>query len=344
MGQKVNPNILRLGKFKEWTSKYIEKKSKESSITTFRDLEIKKFMSQLFTKNNLQIQNYKAYYSENSLHIYISYYNTTKLIKTTNRIKLKPKFRSKLFDKKLTFIKKVLAKKELYLKKKLNKDIRRTLFHKTYFLSKKTQRLNAITNFQNYTNGKKNKTLNKQNKNLFISKILKSLNLFTNKKHNIFLNLKQINKETLLYQNVSKKNKHVLKTSFTKLRRFQENEFFKKGFNLLYNFITNQQNSTFLAAFIAVFLKKLKRPNFFLRFLKLTLETLIIKKFSKFKRIQIKIKGRFNGAPRSTHKFINMGKNIPILTLNSKIDYGEATAYTSNGTFGIKVWTYQASI
>ena len=143
-----------------------------------------------------------------------------------------------------------------------------------------------------------------------------------------------------LLQTVSKKNKYKLKENIAKLRKFQQNEFFKKGFNILNNFAINAHSSLFLAEFIADYLKKLKRPNFFLRFLKIALKTLLDKKFSKFERIQIKIKGRFNGAPRSSHKFINVGRNIPVLTLNSKIDYGESTAYTSNGTFGIKVWTY----
>ena len=71
MGQKTNPNILRLGKTNEWKSKYIEKKTTESSTILFRDLEIRKFISQLFAKNGLKVQNCKIYYSESSLHIYI---------------------------------------------------------------------------------------------------------------------------------------------------------------------------------------------------------------------------------------------------------------------------------
>ena len=67
MGQKTNPNILRLGKIKEWKSKYIEKKTTESSNIIFKDLEIRKFISQLFAKNELQVQNCKIAYSENSL-------------------------------------------------------------------------------------------------------------------------------------------------------------------------------------------------------------------------------------------------------------------------------------
>lgn len=345
MGQKTNPNILRLGKLKEWKSKYIEKKTTESSVIIFRDLEIRKFISQLFAKHKLIVQNCKTYYSEDSLHIYISYYNTAKSELLANRVRMQPtKCISKLFKKKIANVRKSAIKKQLYLAKTyqkiFNKYLKKKSFKNPYLLNEKNQRLDAITNFQDYTDGKNYKTLNKQNKNLFTSKILKGLSLFTNRKHNIFLNLKQINTEIVLLQRISKKNKHKIGKNLTKLRKFQQNEFFKKGFNLLYNFTTNSQNPTFLAKFIALFLKKLKRPNFFLRFLTLTLKTLITQKFSKLKRIQIKIKGRFNGAPRSTHKFINIGKNIPVLTLNSKIDYGETTAYTSNGTFGVKIWTY----
>lgn len=345
MGQKTNPNILRLGKLKEWKSKYIEKKNTESSVVIFRDLEIRKFVFQLFANNGIKIQNCKTCYSGDSLYIYICYYNSTKPAMLTGKVKMQPtKLTSKLYKKKISGVRKATAKKQFYLTKTYQKVFKRHLrkesFMDPYFFDQKSQRLNAVKHFQSYTDGRNNETLNKQHKNLFISKILKGLSLFTDNKHNIFLNLKQLNKETILLQKIEKKNKHKIGKNLTKLRRFQQNEFFKKGFNLLYSFIISQQGPTFLAEFIALFLKKLKRPIFFLRFLKLALKILIPEKFSQFERIQIKVKGRFNGAPRSTHKFLNIGKNIPVLTLNSKIDYGESTAYTSNGTFGVKVWTY----
>ena len=191
-----------------------------------------------------------------------------------------------------------------------------------------------------YNDGQKYKTLNEQNLNLFIVKVLKSLHLFLGKKQSIFLNLKQVNQERNLLQKISKKNRQSVEKDFVKLRKFQQNEFFKEGFNLLYNFVKNDLSPRFLAEFIAFYLKKLRRPNFFLRFIKLALKVLTSKSFSKLKRVQIKIKGKFNGAPRSSHKFIHIGKKIPVLKLNSKVYYGESVAYTSNGTFGIKVWTY----
>jgi ribosomal protein S3 len=57
MGQKTNPNILRLGRTKEWKSKYIEKKSNESSTLLIRELEIRQFIYQFFTKHKFQINN-----------------------------------------------------------------------------------------------------------------------------------------------------------------------------------------------------------------------------------------------------------------------------------------------
>lgn len=345
MGQKTNPNILRLGRIKEWKSKYIEKKTIESSTVVFRDLEIKKFIFRLFTKNELKIQNCRVFYSESSLHVYISYYSSFNPLLVNKKIK--PKYtnlHSKPFQNKIFNIKKNNTKRQLYItktyKKAFYKQSEQKLLQTHYFLNKKTQRLNAINNLKNYKDVINHKTLNHQGTNLFVSKILKGLTLFTNKKHNIFLNLKQINKETAFFQTVLKKNKHKLKENLARLRKFQQNEFFKKGLNILNTFLMNEHSALFLAEFIATYLKKLKRPNFFLRFLKIALKTLSKNKFSKFERIQVKIKGRFNGAPRSSHKFIHIGRNVPVLTLNSKMDYGESTAYTSNGTFGVKVWTY----
>jgi ribosomal protein S3 len=351
MGQKTNPNILRLGKIKEWKSKYIEKKTSEFSALTFRDLEIRKLIYQLFSKNKLQIEGCKLHYSESSLHIYISYYNSVESplldskSNSVEEIKLQPKkMESEIFQQKSLAIQKMTTKKRFYTKKIYQNSLeiksKKSLLQNQYFLNKKTHRHDSIKNLKSYTDEKTFAGLNKQTSNLFVSKILKSLSVFTEEKHNIFLNLKQVNKETSLLQKMSHKNKQVIARSIAKLRRFQQNDFFKKGFNVLYNFAASNKDSNFLAEFIALHLKKLKRPNFFFRFLKFALKFLLSKNFAKFERIQIKIKGRVNGAPRSRHRFINIGKNIPVLTIRSKINYGEYTSYTSNGTFGVKVWAY----
>lgn len=345
MGQKTNPNILRLGKIKEWKSRYIEKKSTELSTVLFQDLEIKKFIFQLFSKNELKVQDCRIYYSESSIHVTLSYYSSLNPPIVDKKFKTEYlNVHSNFFHSKKLTLQKNNAKKQLYIaktyKEALSEPLRLKLLQNHYFLDRKTQRLDTINNFKICTDITKNKTLNQTRTNLFVSTIIKSLALFTKKKHNIFLNLKQINKETTLFNRVLKKHRHKLKENITELRKFQKNEFFKQGFNILNAFVMNDHSSSFLAEFIASYLKKLKRPNFFLRFLKASLDIFVVKRFSKFERVQIKIKGRFNGAPRSRHKFIKIGNNIPTMTLSAKVEYGESTAYTSNGTFGVKVWTY----
>ena len=151
MGQKTNPNILRIGKIKEWKSKYIEKKATESATLIFRDLEIKKFIFQLFAKSEFRIQNCRVYYSEGSLHVYISYYNSFNPL-VINR-KAIPKYvnsHSKLFYNKVYHIKKSNVKKQLYTaktyKKTFLKQPRLKLLETYYFLNKKSQKLDAINN------------------------------------------------------------------------------------------------------------------------------------------------------------------------------------------------------
>jgi len=150
---------------------------------------------------------------------------------------------------------------------------------------------------------------------------------------NIFLTLKQLNKNIKEKFNTEKIKS--IKKGLVNIKKYEKNEFFKEGINTLYICSKKPNSSELLATFIATQLRKLKRHNFFLKFLKSTLAIL------ESQNIKIKIKGRFNGAPRAKHKIINVGNGVPALTMNSSIDYSEKTAYTSNGTFGVKVWIYE---
>lgn len=58
---------------------------------------------------------------------------------------------------------------------------------------------------------------------------------------------------------------------------------------------------------------------------------------------KILVSGRLNGAEISRHELFSDGK-MPLQTLRGKIDYGEATAFTTYGTNGIKVWIYKGEI
>jgi len=55
--------------------------------------------------------------------------------------------------------------------------------------------------------------------------------------------------------------------------------------------------------------------------------------------VKIMISGRLNGAEIARSEWLRLG-SIPLHTLRSNIDYGEARAKTTYGIIGIKVWVY----
>ncbi|MBI2075045.1 MAG: 30S ribosomal protein S3 [Candidatus Harrisonbacteria bacterium] len=61
------------------------------------------------------------------------------------------------------------------------------------------------------------------------------------------------------------------------------------------------------------------------------------------KGAKIKLSGRLDGAEISRREWLGTGK-IPLQTLRAWIDYGEATAFASYGTVGVKVWIYKGEV
>lgn len=354
MGQKTNQNILRLGQTKEWKSKYIEKKSNELFGYTFNYLEIQKFIYKFFEENGLMVDNCKISQSENFLHIFVSYFILSKIkqfISQTNsqqkvKIALK-KRKSNKFLKKKVRLKKNISNYNLYNQKYFIKKINGNLksnesFNKIKnhcFLNTKFRRLRSIDYFKKYKNINVSKNITHIKTNLFIKKIFESLHLFLKKKTAVKLSLKQLNTDNAVIKTFFKKKKNVISSSLVKLNKYQKNDFFKVGVTLLYSCIANSRSSELISKYVAFYLKRLKKHKFFLNFLKNTLKKFLNKNFSKIKRIKISVKGRFNGAPRAKTKTLYIGVP-PFLTLNSDINYSESTSFTSNGTFGIKVWTY----
>jgi small subunit ribosomal protein S3 len=55
--------------------------------------------------------------------------------------------------------------------------------------------------------------------------------------------------------------------------------------------------------------------------------------------IRIQCSGRLNGAEMGRREWYREGR-VPLHTLRAKIDYGEATARTTMGACGVKVWIY----
>ncbi|PIT92282.1 MAG: 30S ribosomal protein S3 [Candidatus Harrisonbacteria bacterium CG10_big_fil_rev_8_21_14_0_10_42_17] len=61
------------------------------------------------------------------------------------------------------------------------------------------------------------------------------------------------------------------------------------------------------------------------------------------KGAKITVAGRINGAEIARTETLSQG-NLPLQTLRANIDYGVATANTTYGAIGIKVWIYKGNI
>lgn len=61
------------------------------------------------------------------------------------------------------------------------------------------------------------------------------------------------------------------------------------------------------------------------------------------KGVKIMAAGRLDGNEIARKEWMSKGK-LPLTTLRSDIDYSEATAFTTYGTIGIKVWIYKGEI
>ena len=61
------------------------------------------------------------------------------------------------------------------------------------------------------------------------------------------------------------------------------------------------------------------------------------------KGAKVRVSGRLNGAEISRADWLAQGR-MPLQTLRAHIDYGEATAFNSYGTVGIKVWMYKGEV
>lgn len=59
--------------------------------------------------------------------------------------------------------------------------------------------------------------------------------------------------------------------------------------------------------------------------------------------IKVRVAGRLDGAEIARSESYNE-KQVPLHTLRANIDYGVATAFTTYGTTGVKVWIYQGDV
>lgn len=61
------------------------------------------------------------------------------------------------------------------------------------------------------------------------------------------------------------------------------------------------------------------------------------------KGLKLMLSGRLDGAEISRREALKKGA-LPLQTLRADIDYGTATAHTTYGTIGVKVWVYKGEV
>lgn len=172
--------------------------------------------------------------------------------------------------------------------------------------------------------------------------LIKSLEAYTKNKILVSVMLQNLNR----YKNLSRIQIEDLKQIFKQLRNFVKKSFFKETINILFVSISKRKSAKVFADFISDQFRRnqlktdqvtiSRKDNYFLGFLKQTIMLLIKSEISRVMGVKIVIKGRFNRAPRARISNICLGK-FSLQSFNSKIDYHQSTAYTINGTFGVKV-------
>ena len=333
MGQKTDARIFRQGIAKKnWELKHSEKNYEESSLYLYKTLEIQKYLNRFFGLYKMKVHNCKIFYSDSSLRIFVSFYITTKTISIINKNLTD-------YSKKITtYTRRVSSKKKMSWKEK--KRFKMKLPSREIKL--KTKRVQKIRNMKSLSFDKVEPYEIVSLKG-FQEILLGSLITYTNNKTNVSVTLQNLNR----YKQLSHVQIKNLKIIFRQLRKFVRNSFFKEAINVLFINISKRKSAKLLAEFISdqFRLNQLRtdqmaisrKDNYFLGFLKQTVMLFIKSETSCLTGMKIAIKGRFNRAPRARTSKIHFGK-FSLQSFNSKIDYYQSTAYSINGTFGVKVW------
>lgn len=338
MGQKTNPTIFRLGVIKNWKTEFFEKKQHEFPLYTFKDLEIKAYITRFLEVRGILLHDYKQHYSNSTLNLYISYFilpgfviskkdkshrvtlinelGKEKIVKDVQEQVRLTEVSSKTLNEKISFFRTQNAS-DSYIIKKYLKEHSNNLDLLSKKLPFKTDR--------SYIQSSETESA--------LGDLFKVLNLFTNNRFDIIINFCCVNKDLNFIKSTQKK-------SFLLLQKFKSTPFLKEGIELLFHVVYNKNSANLLAKFIALQLKKVKRHKFFLAFLKQSLSILSNSSLSKVQGIKIIVKGRLNGVPRAKHKIVTIG-DIPVQSINTNVDYSQETVHNSNGSYGIKVWVIE---
>ena len=99
-----------------------------------------------------------------------------------------------------------------------------------------------------------------------------------------------------------------------------------------------EENASLVAQNVA---EQLEKRVPFRRVLKSMLDQ--VEKNRSIKGVKIEVSGRLGGAEMSRREWLSRG-TVPLHTLRADIDFARATAFTTYGAIGVKVWLYKGEI
>lgn len=99
-----------------------------------------------------------------------------------------------------------------------------------------------------------------------------------------------------------------------------------------------EENASLVAQNVA---EQLEKRVPFRRILKSMLDQ--VEKNRTVKGVKIEVSGRLGGAEMSRREWLSRG-TVPLHTLRADIDFSRATAFTTYGAIGVKVWLYKGEV
>jgi len=126
------------------------------------------------------------------------------------------------------------------------------------------------------------------------------------------------------------------------MQKFVKSNYFKgkkTGLKIEVQEVKNFEENAFLVA--QNIAEQIEKRLPFRRALKTMLEQ--VTKNNTIKGVKIEICGRLNGAEMARREWAAKG-TLPLHTLRANIDFARATAYTTYGTIGVKVWLYKGEV
>lgn len=125
------------------------------------------------------------------------------------------------------------------------------------------------------------------------------------------------------------------------MKALREKRGFREDFNLRLNVVELRRTEISAPVIAAQIASDIERYIPYRTVMKRYLR--LIKQNREIKGAKIKISGRLNGAEIARSAWLASGR-MPLNTLRASIDYGEATAFNTYGTVGIKVWLYKGEV